>query len=87
MEENYTICLPPLEKTRYIAGWYDKENNTPLYTYDILILTDAKRDVEVKQYLHPSGNKYKWGYEFHNKSQYHAFISIYKDGVLIPIVF
>jgi hypothetical protein len=84
-EDTYTFSLAPGEKKRYMAGAYDKKNNTPNYSYTIMISCHAESDILVKQFLLNCGNEYQWGYDFNNtSSNLEAYIKIYKNGYLVP---
>jgi hypothetical protein len=84
MAENYTFSVGPGEKKRYIAGPYDKERQTPNYSYSIMMTCHAESDVVVKQFMMPCGDGHIWGYDVHNtSSNIDAFIVIMKDGVIL----
>ena len=80
---NYTFQLDPGGKTRYNAGTYDQDAHTPRFRYEVLLPEHEKHRLDAKQFLMgPEGGRI-WVWEFENRSTYPAFISIFKDGILV----
>jgi|APSaa5957512535_1039671.scaffolds.fasta_scaffold222435_1 hypothetical protein len=84
-KEEYTIKLEPRSKTRINVGEYDIETSTPRYNYSVLIPEHGESNVVVEPKLLKFYNfTYEKVYAIENKTDWPAFISIYKDGELIP---
>ena len=80
---NHTFQLPPHSKTRYNAGGYDQASHTPRYAYEALLPDHAKHLFEANQLLMGHEGRRIWVWDFENKSDWPAFISIFKNGVLV----
>mgnify|MGYP006094164141 CR=1 FL=1 len=80
---NHTFQLPPRSKARHNAGGYDQDSHTPRYAYEVLLPDHVKHLLEAKQFLMGPEGRRIWVWDFENKSDWPAFISIFKNGVLV----
>lgn len=83
MSHGYTFILPPGEDTRYLAGPYDPDLQSPNYQIEIDSPEHVGIQVEVVQLLMGSHGNYIWAWDITNKSRQPALITIKKDGVLV----
>ena len=80
---DYTFCLSPGSKTRYIVGLYDKDKHLPRYSIEISVPQHVRQSVESEQFLLEFGDGYHWAYDIRNNSTWPAYIIIKKDNVLV----
>lgn len=84
-KRDYTFCLMPGEKTRWIAGPFDAETRKPHYEIDISIPPHVREQVEVNQFLSGTPENCQWAWEFKNNSAWPAFVIIKKDGEIVLV--
>ena len=78
---DYTFCLMPGIKTKW-SGEYDPAVARPSYDIRISAGPDCRELITLSQVLMYQGTL--WVYELKNGSTWPAFVSILKDGVLVP---
>jgi hypothetical protein len=84
--KGYTFELGPGNKTRYPAGPYDRDTQSPRYEIEVQIWQHRSRQVEWNQFLMGTEGNFTWCWDIENKSPWPAFIIIKKDGVLVDSI-
>jgi hypothetical protein len=79
-EKDYSFCLGPGIKTRYIAGPFDVKTHKPHYELIVSIPTHVRNQVEIKQFLLGTPDNCQWGWDIKNNSTWPASVIAKKDG-------
>ena len=80
---DYTLQLGPKSKTRYNAGPYNQESQSPRYEIDYSAGPDSYHLIEISQFLMGKEGSRMWVWDIENKSTWPVFIMIKRDGQLI----
>lgn len=83
IERDYTFCLEPGEKKRYIAGPYNPQDMAPSYEIIINAPQHVKQKILCEQILVGNPEKCSWAYDLENKSKWLAFVIVKKDGEIV----
>ena len=79
-EKDYSFCVLPGNKTRHIAGPFDRKDRTPHYEIEIDVPEHVRSQVEVKQFVVGTSENCEWAWDIRNNSTYPVFVTIKKDG-------
>lgn len=80
---SYTFELSPGRSTRYNAGPYDQKAQMPRYAFEVSLPQHVTNQFEYNQFLMGNEGSRIWVWDFKNKSSWPAFVSIFKDDVLV----
>ena len=83
VEKDYTFCLEPGEKKRYIVGPYNPQEMAPKYEIIINAPHHFKPQILCEQILVGNPEKCNWAYNLENKSSWPVFVIVKKDGEML----